>query len=353
MNHRAIRKSSDKGSVTMRDIARELDISHATVSMALRDHARITETTRDRVKKKAREMGYHKDPILSALSHYRNASKDTARQTALAWINPYRDSRSLYQQKEFSLYWEGARDAAKGLGFCLEEFPLEDYSLKQMDTIFKSRNIRGILVAPVTNQAISIQWDKFPWEDYSAIRFGRSEMGPPIHYVTSAQAGNTMLAFRKMREKGYSRIGYVGRTSGRCMFVSGYLGSQLELPEELRLPPLLGDDHGTAPSYKALDDWMKKNRPDAILVGNTMQHSMLSELGYDIPGDVSIATMSIHDSVVDAGIDQNPREIGSAAIRMLSCLLNEQLFGIPAVQSSILVDGKWVDGSMLPDRRPI
>lgn len=82
--------SSDqiKSNVTLRDIARELDVSHATVSLALRDHARISVETRLRVRMKADEMGYRQDPMLSALSHYRSARREIPRQTALAWINP-------------------------------------------------------------------------------------------------------------------------------------------------------------------------------------------------------------------------------------------------------------------------
>jgi DNA-binding LacI/PurR family transcriptional regulator len=76
----------------------------------------------------------------------------------------------------------------------------------------------------------------------------------------------------------------------------------------------------------------------------------LDELGYKVPGDIALATLSIHDTSVDSGIDQNPKEIGRAAIRTLVALLNEQSVGIPSTQNKILIEGKWVDGSMLPDR---
>ncbi len=336
--------------VSMRDIARELDISHVTVSLALRDNPRISEATRLRVKQKADEMGYRSDPMLSALSRYRISSKENPRQAVLAWINPFRNPAQLRQLKEFDLYWQGAMDAAEQLGFQLEEFTVEELSLNCMDAVFKSRNIRGVVVAPVTNRALPLNWDDFPWQDYSVIRFGRSEKTPSIHFVTSAQAGNTMLAFQKIREKGYKRIGFVGRADGRCMYASGYLGSQLVLPENLRLPPLLMEDADTAPFHEELNGWMKEHRPDAILASLPILPSMLEELGYDIPGDVGIATMSIHDTPINAGIDQNPTEIGATVIRTLVSLLNEQHFGIPAIRNSILVDGHWVDGSMLPDR---
>lgn len=163
-------KRHEKQSISLRDIARELDISHATVSLALRSNPRISAVTQIRVKEKADEMGYHPDPMLSALSHYRKTCKERPRQAILAWIH----STTSYRQEEFNLYWEGAKAAALELGFRLEEFQLEGSSLKQLDAILKYRNIHGLVVAPVDNCLTSEQWSEFPWKDYSAIRFGRS-----------------------------------------------------------------------------------------------------------------------------------------------------------------------------------
>ncbi len=52
--------------VRLEDIAKELNITKVSVSKALRDHKDISEETRKRVKKKAKEMGYH--PNLQARS---------------------------------------------------------------------------------------------------------------------------------------------------------------------------------------------------------------------------------------------------------------------------------------------
>ncbi|MCC5906050.1 MAG: LacI family DNA-binding transcriptional regulator [Balneolaceae bacterium] len=52
--------------VRLEDIANELNITKVSVSKALRDHKDISEETRKKVKKKAKEMGYH--PNLQARS---------------------------------------------------------------------------------------------------------------------------------------------------------------------------------------------------------------------------------------------------------------------------------------------
>lgn len=53
--------------VTIKDIARELDLSYSSVSLALNGDTRIKEQTRERVKSKAEEMGYRRNAQARAL----------------------------------------------------------------------------------------------------------------------------------------------------------------------------------------------------------------------------------------------------------------------------------------------
>lgn len=339
-----------KRNISLRDIALELNLSHATVSMALRGLSRVSEFTRERVKEKAEEMGYLQDPMLSALSRYRVTRKENPRRTVLAWINPFRDPEMFYEMHEFRAYWNGAKAAARQLGFQLEEFTAALFSLKQLEQEFRGRHISGLIVPPITNKAAALDWNAFPWADFSAVRIGNNERGPSIRYVTSAQVGNTIQALKIMTEKGYRRIGYVGRRVSTRMYVSGCLGFQSDLPPDRKVLPLLVDDGDSAPALDALAAWMETFRPDAVLTDMDALPEMLAELGWSVPGDIGLATLSIHDTPINAGIDQKPLEIGAAAVRALVCLLNEHHFGIPAVRNSVLVEGRWVDGSMLPNR---
>jgi LacI family transcriptional regulator len=53
--------------VTMKDIAQELGISIGTVSKVLRDHPDISEETRERVRKRMRELNYRPNLTARAL----------------------------------------------------------------------------------------------------------------------------------------------------------------------------------------------------------------------------------------------------------------------------------------------
>ena len=347
--------SSSTRRITHREIGEELGVSKTTISLALSNHPRISEAMKIRVREKADEMGYTPDPMLAALAQYRKSEQQKPSQAVLAWINPLRDPENLRSRKEFALYLDGATKAAERLGYRLEEFFTKNMSLQRMESVFKARNIQGIIICaplPAAYEDESIKWNDFSWQDFFTVRFGRKVTHPASHFITSAQATNTILSVDKIRERGYQRIGYVGEYTAARIFCAGFLFAQLALPKEQRLPPLfLPEDQSCFSENKQkLKQWIDTYQPDAILTDATLLHDMLQELGHRVPEDIGLATTSVHDTPIDAGINQNPSEIGTAAVRMLVALLNEHNVGIPSIRNEVLIEGHWEDGSMLPPR---
>ena len=88
----------------MADIAARLGVSRIAVSMALRDHHRISLELRKKVRRVAKEMGFVPDPFLSALAAHRQQRVTTKEHGVLAWINHWKNPKRLRQFKEFDLY---------------------------------------------------------------------------------------------------------------------------------------------------------------------------------------------------------------------------------------------------------
>ncbi|MDF7797952.1 LacI family DNA-binding transcriptional regulator [Pontiellaceae bacterium B1224] len=337
--------------ITYSDIAKELGVSKMTVSLAMRNHPRISESTRIRVQKKASEMNYQSDPMLTALSSYRSMTKEKPLTAELAWINFNADPDELKRHEVFKRYWNGATATARQFGFKLEEFKTSAIPLERMNHIFKARGIRGILLAPVLHNAVSpAELNEFPWNDYSTVRFGDSLSFLRVDSVSSAQIFNVIMTFDQILGKGYERIGYVGEYDRRHLFSAGYLWAQQALPPSQHLTPLFWRKDGSADKLPMLKQWMNQQTPDAIISGDAQLFPLLKKLKYRIPEDVGLAGLTKHDSPINAGVDQNPEEIGRIAVRALVAQLNENRFGIAPAQKEILVEGQWFDGSMLPSK---
>lgn len=337
----------------MRDLAKRLGVSHVTVSLALRDNPRISASMRRQIREMAESMGYRPDPMLAALANYRREKGEKPVTSALAWINAWPDPSKLRAFKEFESYWEGASKAAEKHGYRLEEFRLgEQFTPKRLHQILSTRGIRGILLPPHPHLP---EWGEFPWSEYSVVRFGRSLATPRCHLVTADHVANTMLAFEKIRERGYRRIGFVTDETDLKyrghLFEGGYLTAQrLVMPEE-RLPVFTLNDIEPRLRHDKLRLWLKANQVDAIITNLAEVPALLAETGIRVPEDVALATTTLLDTTITAGIDQHPVEVGRVGFLMLNSLINDGSRGVPEIFRQNLVEGSWVDGDSLPDRR--
>ncbi len=335
--------------ITLRDIAQQLKVSHTTISRALRNDLQISKTTREHVQNMAREMGYKPDPMLTALAQYRQSRNITPVAAELAWINHWPDPKKLRMFKEFDSYWKGAFEEADRCGFRLEEFTLKDASLERLGKIFRARNIRGILLPP--HGDFAPDYRQFDWDDFCAVRFGHSIPFPHAHLVSSDQLTDGMIAFENMWENGYRRIALVTSYKVQTRFSAGFMFSQIKLSPDLRLPALVFNQQRCEEDKERLKAWLKANRPDSILTDVGELRQVLSEVGWRVPGDVGLATLSVLDGNADAGIFQNSEEIGKVAVQLLISLINHNECGIPKICREVLIEGEWVNGRTLPRRK--
>jgi LacI family transcriptional regulator len=338
--------------VSMRDIAKAVGVSVSAVSLAIKSSPRVSEGMRQKIQEKIKEMGYQPDPMLAALCHYRRSRSTAPIGAELAWINCWPDPKKLRSYREFDYYWQGALEEARQSGFRLESFNLKECeTFERLEKILRARNIRGILIPP--HGALNINWGDFRWDDYCTIRFGHSVQHPRVHIVASDQLMDGTIAFENIWNKGYRRIAYVatrGSSVKTARFSAGFLQGQLKVEAKLKLQPLLLDEVDYQKDEKTFLSWLRKTKPDAIFTDLAYLPRMLTKAGYRVPQDIGLVATSVLDGNASAGIDQNSREIGKAAIQMLISLINHNERGIPDICRELLIEGSWKDGDSLPSK---
>jgi LacI family transcriptional regulator len=333
--------------ITQKDVARALGIAQATVSMALRNDPRITLSRREEIQLAASRMGYRPNPMAAALGQLRSTKKAHAVVAELAWINHSENPHSIRNFKEFNLYWKGAQETAEFFAYNLEEYVCNsDFTLERLAQVLSARGVHGILIPP--HSKLPPNWDDFPWDKFSAVRFGYCVPSPQVNIVTSDQLSNSLLAFSKIRLLGYRRIGFVTGFHSSTWHRAGFLVAQADFKPGNQVQPLILDSKNRKQTQKVFLNWLKKNKPDAILTDVSAVREMLETGGYHVPDDMGLAVFSVLDGNADAGIYQNPEYIGKAAVEMLISLINHHYTGIPEICRELLIKGKWVDGSSLP-----
>ncbi len=343
---------------SIRDIARQLNVSHVTVSMALRDHPRISTKRRAEVKAAAQRMGYRPDPMLASLIAYRQEKRTRPIAATLAWINRWPDPKTLRRHSEFNAYWEGACEAAARLGYRVEEFVVTPgLSATRLNGILQARSVFGLLIPPHPQE---VAWADFgiDWDKYAVVRFGFSVLSLKVHMIGNDQMRSAELAVQRATELGYRRIGYLSRAAfdltTDANFRVGFIRGQETVAANPMIPPLMLPAPirpSARESLAAVKAWVKRWKPDAILTTEPELPDALQRLGLRVPHDIGLLATTVRDcGPIDAGLDQNPTEIGRVAAQTLIELVNRQELGMPLFCRRVLVESAWVDGGSLPSR---
>lgn len=337
-------KSSFMSSISIRHLAQLAGCSRTTVSLALRNHPRISPGTRRKILALAAKTGYQRDPMMSTLMTRMRAKPQNRAVEKLAylswWETPERDA----SPHRDTLGFQGACRRARELGYELEEFWTREPGLTtaRLNKILHARAIRGVIIGALARPLGHVRLE---WNRLAAVAVGYSVANHGIHRVGSDHAQGMTLAMRSLKHRGYKRIGFTSLTiqSARANqgWLAGYLTHQFQQPRESRVPPLI------IPAWdeKEFSRWLKKYNLDAVISNLEEPLASLRGLGFQVPGKIGYACLDrLHPSVPFAGIDQMRAQVNAAAVELLISQLENNQFGLSRHRRTVHIDGVWRDG---------
>lgn len=330
--------------VTLRDVADAAGCHFSTVSLALRDHPRLPAATRAKLRTLARQMGYVADPLLASLSSYRTGNSPAPFRSTLAWITNHPTRNGWRKAEVFHQYFLGTEERARVLGYKLEEFWIGERGLNsaRASQILHARNVAGIFIAPQPAAGGTLDLD---WPGFSAVALGYTLTSPSLHLVSTHQFRSMKLALQQLLARRYARIGLVmlGASDDRVdhNWLAGYLVMQQQMPVAARLPHLFLAEWDEITFIR----WVRRHRPDAIVTKSPEVLPTLQQHGFQIPADIGVAFLTLPRLNGDySGVDENPREVGTAAANYLAGMIHRNERGVPAMPQRVLIEGTWIEG---------
>ena len=328
---------------TLRQIAALAGISATTVSLALRDHPKISADTRAKVRAVAAKLGYRPDPYVSKLMYHLQVRDKRGFQATLCALTTQREGRHFAYAEEMK---RSAQQRADSLGYCLTVMHIEGTPGPRADLqrVLTSRGIEGIILLPMGAPADFT--DLLNWENFSVVSATYGVLAPRFHRVVPHQFSNTMLLCRTLAARGYRRIGLVLHAHHDVRVhhsFSAAVSWQNLLGGTQMVKPLIYE--GDEP-YD-LRHWFEAENPDVIIsAGAADERVIMRKLGLSVPGPVGFAITAVNSTVSSgmAGIEERPGEIGARAIELLAGMLQRGERGIPAVPTVTMIEGGWVDG---------
>lgn len=310
--------------ISLKDIARELNVSISTVSRALKDHPNISPELKDRVNKLAEEWDYRPNPLAMGLLRQNTRT--------IGVIVP--DLVTHF----FSSVISGIESYAAEKGYyIIISSSYESYTKEKecIENLMNSR-VEGMIISLSMETEDHSHFEDLHRKGIPLVFFDRVCMPDKVPVVTV----NNREAARRITEHfiqtGRKRIAHIAGppflniTAER---LEGYLAAMedhgIPLNRDLLLNSKLDPDSATEATRILLS---LENPPDAICaINDTVAFAAMTEIkrqGYSIPGDIGIVgfTDNYHASIVDPPLSsvQHPTlEMGRTAAR----LLLEQLDG--------------------------
>ncbi|MCC5843002.1 MAG: LacI family DNA-binding transcriptional regulator [Verrucomicrobia bacterium] len=327
---------------SLRDIAEKSGVHQSTVSRVLKNDPRISAATVEKVRKAAGELGYVPDPQLGKLMAHMRAMREKSFESVVGFLLPEKPYPDVFARELL----KGSEARAKELGYVVNRFPsdMSPESLRTVNRVVKARGIEGLLLLPRVSNTPPPELEM----DAVTVVSVTSYTEPfAVHEVLPDHVQNMELVRQALERQGAKRPGLISwpdldrrqRQAGpRMMYQYAY-----ETLKKTPLPTMIwqgGDEEIEAAFLR----WFRKNKPDALVLPNPVIHKavcrILQAMGESVPA--CFASALYGEDL--PGVDQQPEEIGRAAVDMLTAHMQRNEKGWPRITKHMLIPGCWSSG---------
>lgn len=318
--------------VTLREVAKYCGVSPMTVSHVVREIHCVKESTRKKVERAIRKLGYQVDPAMRALAAHRTRLSNQTVSTYKATLAFFDSEPSEYSLSIF----EQCHQEGKKRGYDLTYFQLPRTHEEQSDFSKRlwAQGIRGILLGPAQK---NFDLGGFEFDRFAIVGVGAFQHSPSVDSVRPDYFQGLYTAAQHCVEYGYKNIALLvvdfleARTGHR------WLGAYHAFCHHYDRKPILWIFNDESwPSTKELAHWIQKNEIDAVLTlsGIIPLAKVFSKL----------RQVFLNDWLVTPGAwcIKTPRHlIARESLSLLDSFLILQKFGVPESPKQISIKSYW------------
>lgn len=336
--------------VTLNEIAKRGNVSRSTVSLALRDHPKISAPVRARLKQIARELGYKPNPLVAAhMAHLRAVHPHYTGQCIAFVCNRSLREVEADTKTPVRYYYRGAKERAAELGFEFEFFNLRDHGMtgRRLSQILTARGICGVIIPPLS-EGRGVSDVTLDWDSFALATIEHTFLEPRLHKVCNDEFSTIGRTVQHLLDHGFSRIGIAMQSKmddhANHFWLAGYQAFQALAEPEHRVPHFITSDW----TREAFAKWFNQWKPEAIITINDDIVRWLRDLGQRVPEDVSCVTLYWkEDRPHLSGFYQNHELSAAGAVDLVAAQLNRNERGLPAAPKTMLTQAVWRDGLTL------
>ncbi|MFQ3669957.1 MAG: LacI family DNA-binding transcriptional regulator [Verrucomicrobiia bacterium] len=333
----------------LKDVAARAGVSLSTASAALNGLALVRETTRERVRQAARELGYWKDASAAVLATRRKRSRTRPGRLSLGYlVSPTAKHR---RSEAFEAH-------AHALGYGVEWVDLRSFEKPSVAArALWHRNVAGLFYASPNAVPLEGGWEVgFDWSRFAVVKFSRARPELRFDLIRHSAFDFTSRAIREVAARGYRRLAVILGASGvpqddeaRLGAILGWkaLRGKAEVRVEWRM--LSGELGPNRPIDRLTETWLERFEPDAVIAFPEGISWQIRASGWEIPGRFAFAGIAMTVPGV-AGCPANHRELAIKAVELLDRNIKLGLRGPVGIPQETVIEPEWVEGESLPIR---
>ncbi|MDB6128050.1 MAG: LacI family transcriptional regulator [Verrucomicrobia bacterium] len=334
---------ADASRPSIRSLARQLGLSVATVSEALRNSPSVAAETGGRIRTAARAAGYVANPMIGAVLSSVRRRVHVGYHGTIAAIN-FSETPRPKMIPFHALLLSGAQERARQLGFKVDLFWFGPgvMSLPRLNEILRSRGVAGVFVLPF---AKALDLSELDWSRFAGVSMDFCLSRPLLHSVLPDHHSSLFHALRELRQRGYRRPGLalVRGKDERLKFRwrGGYLADMVDRPAREQVPILMREEL-TCREFVA---WVRRHRPDIVIGHRSEIIQWLRGAGFRVPRDIGFFSLNWTERTKpSAGLDLSPAPQGAIAIENVIAQLHRNERGAPPRAMTITVEAPFMDG---------
>jgi len=314
--------NNKKGEITINDIAKELNISPSTVSRALNDNVKISEATKEKVKKVAQELGYELNLVASSLSKNKT--------NIIGVIIPHIGSQFFAQA--LSGIQEVAQSSGYNVIICQSNESVQQEI--EMTKVMNSARVDGLISCLTMETKDVSHFNVFEKKHTPVAMFDRVSYAIPGPKIVVDNYEAAYMATEHLINIGCKRIAHLAGSLSSKVFEDRAEGYKYALQKNnLPLFPqyLLSSDLTEQDARDATKLWMSlPEKPDGIVAGSASSGLLIASaakgLGVRMPEDCSLISLGNErcNEIMTpslSAIDMPGLEMGrSAAKQLIKCI---------------------------------
>ncbi len=270
--------------ITIKDIAKRLNVSVSSVSRALNDKYDIKKETKELILRTAEEMGYHPNPIAKKLSQNKSLNIGVV---VPEFMNGYYSEVAIALQEFFT---------SKGYQVLLmQSDENEEQELKNVKTLIGNM-VDGLIIAPTVGHRNMSYYLEEHKKGYPIVFLNRIDQSLPASKVIFNNVKWSFFATEHLIRQNYKKIYHLAGYKNLCVSTERIEGfkkamSKHNIPKEnfkIIETGLLAEE-----GMEIIEDLIfNHDLPDAFFCANDMvalgAMKKLKDYGYKIPDDLAL-----------------------------------------------------------------